>query len=130
MNTYDPKQAPDPERWSEWDESERLDLVMAYHQSAGIELPNTRIHAAFHTIVENQLAEGLTEVQTVLDRLLGEGLDRHDALHAIGSVVAEHVQGILQEGSSEGSSDGDSNQAYFRQLEELTAEKWLASGQE
>ncbi len=74
MKTYDPDQTPNPEQWMEWDEADRLDLVMTYHQSADIELPNTRIHAAFHTIVENQLAEGL----------------------------AEHVQGILQESSSGG----------------------------
>ena len=125
MKTYDPDQAPNPEQWTQWDESDRLDLVMAYHRSAGIELPNTRIHAAFHTIIENQLAEGLPEVQNTLDRLLGEGLDRHDAIHAIGSVLIEQVQGILQDASS----DGEGNQAYFSKLEKLTAKKWLQSGQ-
>ena len=125
MKSYDPDQTPNPEQWLECDEADRLDLVMDHHQTAGIDMPNTRIHAAFHTIVENQLAEGLAEVQNALDRLMGEGLDRHDALHAIGSVLAEHVQGILQESSS----GGRETQDYYRGLEKLTAKKWLASGQ-
>ena len=127
MKTYDPNQTPNPEQWLECDESDRLDLVMTYHQSAGIEMPNTRIHAAFHTIVENQLAEGLAEVQNALDRLMEEGLDRHDALHAIGSVLLDQVQGIIQESSS--GAGGKATQAYFLGLEKLTAKKWLASGQ-
>ena len=125
MKTYDPNQIPDPDWWKELDESLRLELVAAYHQSSGIHLPNILLHAAFHTIVENQLAEGLDEVQYTLDRLLGEGLDRHDAVHAIGSVLVGQVQGILQD-SPPGQ---EQSQAYFQELEKLTAKKWLKSGQ-
>jgi hypothetical protein len=44
--------------------------------------------------VETQLAEGHAEATAALDRLLQEGLDRHEALHAIGSVLAEEGAGI------------------------------------
>jgi hypothetical protein len=47
-----------------------------------------RAHAANHVIVENQLAMGdATVVPATLARLMQEGLDRHDAIHAIGSVL-------------------------------------------
>jgi hypothetical protein len=45
-----------------------------------------------HVIVENQVALGEAyPVQSVLLRLMEEGLDRHDAIHAIGSVLAERL---------------------------------------
>jgi len=124
MKTYDPNQIPNPELWAELDEAVRLELVSAYHQSSGIDLPNITLHAAFHTIVENQLAEGLDEVHNTLDRLLEEGLDRHDAIHAIGSVVVGQVHGILQDSPPA----QDQSQAYFHELDKLTAKKWLQSG--
>jgi hypothetical protein len=33
---YDADQAPDPEIWLELDESERVELVMAYHHRNGL----------------------------------------------------------------------------------------------
>jgi hypothetical protein len=41
----------------------------------------------FHVIVENQAAQGLeTPVRRTLARLQAEGLSRHDAVHAVGSI--------------------------------------------
>ncbi len=125
MRNYDPHQAPDPDQWLDLDESLRLVIVEAYHRSNDANLPNITLHASFHAIVENQLAEGLTEVQDALDRLLDEGLDRHEAVHAIGSVLAEHVHGILQDSPP----DGEPNRVYFQGLEKLTAKQWRKSGQ-
>lgn len=124
MKNYDPRQTPDPEQWLELSESTRLELVAAYHRATKADLPNATLHASFHAIVENQLAEGLAEVQNALDRLLNEGLDRHDAVHAIGSVLAEQIFEIGKDPSSNKAPD----KAYFQGLEKLTAKKWLKSG--
>ena len=56
MQRYDPLEAPDPEEWLELDEQERIDLVREYHRRAGIHLPNEKLHATLHAIVEAQIA--------------------------------------------------------------------------
>jgi hypothetical protein len=81
---YDPDKTPDLDEWRGTGEAERIEMVRRYHRKAGIELPNEQIHAAIHVIVENQIAEGdRIPVRETLVRLMSEGLDRHDALHAI-----------------------------------------------
>ena len=86
---YDASKAPDPQEWLELDESERLDLVKRYHIRAKLPVgENERLHAAAHVIVENQVALGdVTVVPATLARLMREGLDRHDAIDAIASVL-------------------------------------------
>jgi hypothetical protein len=43
-----------------------------------------------HVVVENQVALGeVMRVPETLERLLDEGLDRHEAVYAIGSVLME-----------------------------------------
>jgi hypothetical protein len=122
MNDYDPLRTPDPERWLATDEDQRLAVVEAYHHAARVRLPNHRLHAAAHVIVENQAAMG-DELPTrrVLDRLQAEGLDRHDAIHAIGAVVLEHMHELLRGGTPE---DADARAAYLAALERLTARRW------
>ena len=123
MQDYDPLRSPNPEEWLALDESERQALVEAFHQLEGVELPNPRLHALIHTVVENQLAMPVHEVQRTLDRLLGEGLDRHEAVHAIGSVLAEHLHALMEASSVE----GDPNDPYLEALERLTAETWRSA---
>jgi len=85
MPRYDPLKAPDPEEWLELDEQERIDLAQDYHRRARIKLPSALLHANMHAIVENQIALGdETPARRVLQRLMNEGLDRHQAIHAIG----------------------------------------------
>jgi hypothetical protein len=50
--------APDPSRWPEIDEQERIMLVEAYHRRAGIEFPNMTVHATMHSIIESRVAMG------------------------------------------------------------------------
>jgi hypothetical protein len=77
--------------WLGTDEGERIELVSAYHRRQKIKLPNSQLHAVIHVVVENQLALGEETVVNTLSRLQGEGLSRHDAIHAIGSVLAENL---------------------------------------
>jgi hypothetical protein len=113
VQRYDPLEAPDPEEWLELDEQERIDLVREYHRRAGIHLPNEKLHATLHAIVEAQIAlKEETPAGRIAQRLIGEGLDRHDAIHAIGMVLAEHIYDVLKTTQS----DKDPNAPYFAAL--------------
>lgn len=127
MKIYDPEQTIDPVGWTTLDESERHNLVERYHRKKHIKLPNLGVHAAFHVIVENQIALGEEiPVRNTLERLMREGLGRHDAVHAIGSILAGYMFDLVKNGTK----DQDVNTDYYRQLEELTAESWLESADE
>jgi hypothetical protein len=122
MEEYNPGCAPEPESWLELDEQERIALVETYHRVARIKLPNVTAHAALHAIVENQIALHLEPVVRAMDRLGKEGLTRHDAVHAIGSVVAEHLFDILK---TDQNDDAATSQArYYAAVERLTAASW------
>jgi hypothetical protein len=122
MKEYNPGFAPKPESWLDLDEQARIALVEAYHRVARIKLPNIAAHAALHAIVENQIALNLEPVVRAMDRLEKEGLTRHDAVHAIGSVVAEHLFDILK---TDQNDDAATSQArYYAAVERLTAASW------
>lgn len=123
MKDYDPLRDPKPDQWLEMDEQERIALIAKYHRKAGVRLPNVNLHASMHTIIENQLAEGLPVPCEIFCRLIQDGLDRHDAIHAIASVLAEHMWHLLREDPM----SGDPHERYFQALRVLTAEKWLKS---
>ena len=118
---YDPDQPIDPGAWLEFDESERIEAVKEYHRRAKVRLPNANLHATTHVIVENQVAFGdAYPVKSVLLRLMEEGLSRHDAIHAIGLVLAERLfAGLKEEGAP-----ADLNAEYLEKLNRLTAESW------
>ncbi|MBW3541915.1 MAG: DUF1841 family protein, partial [Planctomycetes bacterium] len=122
MQRYDPLTAPDPDAWLALDESERTHLVGAYHKRIGDKAPSPIAHAAIHTIIENQLAEGLPPVVAALERLMDEGLDRHEALHAIGTVLSEEIFQLLKGAEPQPGT----NERYYEGLAALTAAQWLA----
>ena len=122
ITKYDPCQAPNPEDWIALDESERIGLVMDYHNREGIDMPNTHMHSMIHAVVEYQIAEGdKYPVKKTLDQLMQEGLDRHEAIHAIGSVLVKYLWEV---GSGESTSD-DFTDDYFEEVSQLTAQKWF-----
>ncbi len=126
MNTYDADRPPKPEAWLALDEDTKIDLVVADHRRRHPRTPWVRLHATFHTIVENQLAASDAVVVETLKRLQTEGLSRHDAVHAIGSVLAAQVyQALKHEGPATGE---DLNKAYAAELRMLTAESWHNAG--
>jgi hypothetical protein len=118
---YDPNVAPDPDEWLALDEEERLSAISAYHREAGIEVPNERAHALFHVLVENQIAMGdeVPVVGRTVQRLMEQdGLDRHEAIHAVASVASAQMFDAMK---SEGGFD---KEKYAAELERLTAERW------
>jgi hypothetical protein len=125
METYDPDVEPSATDWLETDEAERIALVESYHRRHRTQVPQLTLHATIHTVVENQVALGEAEVIDALVRLRAEGLTRHDAVHAVGMVLAEHIYDLLKSTSG---TTSDPNAPYLDRLRRLTAAEWLRSG--
>ena len=122
MKYYDPEVPPNPSVWLALDEQERIQLAETYHKAARIKLPRVMAHACFHAIVENQMAEGLESVVRAMARLMNEGLSRHDALHAIGSVLAGHFYEALN--TKDKDFGRTAHARYNASVERLTADVW------
>ena len=73
---------PDPNQWLALDEQAPIDAAMDYHRHAGIRLPRAEAHAKFYAIVESQIADAELPVRGTVERLMAEGIDRHEAIHA------------------------------------------------
>ena len=85
---YDPDRKPDSATWLDLDEEARIARIVSYHRAKRVNLENERVHAIAHMLVENQVALGEPpQVPETLARLMNEGLSRHDAVHAVGSVT-------------------------------------------
>jgi hypothetical protein len=123
MDSYDPDTSHPSDDWLHMDEGERIELVSSYHRQKKIRLPNAQLHAVIHVVVENQLALGEEEVRQTLARLQNEGLTRHDALHAIGSVLAADLYQLMQESPE---ATADVYRRYLERLQRLTAKSWRA----
>jgi hypothetical protein len=121
MELYDPDTPRRSADWLQTDEGERIELVSSYHRRKKVHLPNAQLHAVVHVVVENQLALGEEVVVATLARLQKEGLSRHDALHAIGSVLAADLYELMQESSE---ATGDTYRRYLDRLQKLTAKNW------
>jgi hypothetical protein len=118
---YEANDQPHSATWLELDESERVDAVMDYHRRAKVVPENLKLHAMTHVVVENQVALGeATPVPATLNRLMLEGLDRHEAIHAIGNILMSIVFDVSQEPDV----GGDINARYSRELATLTAASW------
>lgn len=124
MSTYDPDTPPSPTDWLDLDESLRLLLVTEYHQG-DIADSRLRLHAAIHVVVENQIALGEEVVIDALARLQREGLSRHEAIHAIGTAVSDHLFEIIK---TEADDEHKPPSTYVERVKGLTAESWRKSG--
>jgi hypothetical protein len=96
---YSTATAPEPAEWLALDDTVKVEAVEQHHRLLATHpnVPNTRLHALMHVIVENQLASGdPPEVQETLERFSQAGRTRHEAIHAIGSVMAEAIWNITR----------------------------------
>jgi len=121
MNSYFPDKSIDPAEWLALDEGERIALVRAFHESLDDKMPDEAlsIHSAIHAIVENQLAMGVELIPETIAKLTRQGLDRHEAIHAIGAILSEDLFDLLK-----GNIKEFSPKKYRRKLEKLTAKRW------
>jgi hypothetical protein len=58
-----------------------------------------------------------------MSRLTECGLDRHEAIHAVGSVVAGQIYQVFKQRAHD-------PEAYAAELDKLTVESWRRSGDE
>ena len=124
MKRYNPDQPVDAEQWLARDESERIHLAQDYVARHESEIEGGQLHAMLHVLVENQIVlQDETPVATTLDRLMAEGLDRHEAIHAIAACFTELILAMAQGKPVE-------PERYFDLVTEQTAEKWLAMAME
>jgi hypothetical protein len=121
---YDPDKPVDAAEWLALDEGEQQLVVERYHKRARIRLPSRRVHAIIHAAIETQVAQGHAAASRALERMLADGLDRHDAVHAVGSVMAKHMFDIMKHGQS------FDEKAYATDLDALSAERWRAESQD
>jgi hypothetical protein len=76
-----------------------------------------------HVVVETQAAlGGATPVAEAIQRLMQEGLNRHEAVHAVGSILAEHLWDASR---AETDPPADLEAAYFQAVRELTTQQWI-----
>jgi hypothetical protein len=123
MKFYDPDVSPNVEKWIEASEQERLDLIEKYHVQEKIKMPSVKGHAVVHAVVETQIATGFEPSVRALLRLQTEGLDRHEAIHAIGSIVADFLFELTT--SDESQNSEEINRRMSAAIERLTAKQWF-----
>jgi len=123
LTIYDPLTAPNATAWLALDEGERMMLIIEAHKGEDLDEQQLQLHSSGHLIVENQLALEDPEVVLHFNRLMKEGLDRHNALHACAALVMEMMFNLFQ--TEQQNIGGDPNTYYKKRLVQMTAEKWL-----
>jgi len=82
------------------------------------------MHATIHLVIENQPAENKPPAaRAARVRLMNEGLDRHEAMHAVGSVLSTWLFAVMK------NNRPFDNAAYCHDLDELSVESWHNSAQ-
>jgi hypothetical protein len=120
---YDPEKGPNPKQWLSLDEHERIRLVSDAHLNVQFNPGAETLHSTLHVIIENQLASGApVVVAQALERITKAGLTRHDAVHAIASVLVEHVYAAVHPEAAD--SAGSLPVAFEAAVANLTAEAW------
>jgi hypothetical protein len=123
---YDADRAPEPAAWLEADEGERLAAALRHHVGLAqhARTPRPRLHAALHQVVENQLAQDdPPAARKALARLVAGGLPRHEAVHALGLLVANAAAAAMEGRSYDAVT-------HARELDALTVEGWRSLGKE
>lgn len=122
MEKYNPFKSIDPAEWLELDEAERIVLVRGFHENLEDEMPDDALsfHSSVHVIVENQLAIGVELIPETIAKLTRQGLNRHEAIHAIGAIVSEDIFDMVK-----GNVQEFSPKKYRRKLEKISAKRWL-----
>ena len=105
------------------DEAARLDLIYEFHEEHGEFGESMETHATIHAVVETQLAMDVPNARDALVRLRKSGLARHDAIHAIGSVLAKHLHTLTYNRDVE---PDEATLRYYEKLRSFTKEDWFS----
>jgi hypothetical protein len=90
--------------------------VLRDHEQEVADAGGQQMHAVIHSAVETQLAQGHAAATAALARLLAHGVERHEAIHAVGRVSAGQIYRALKHRKELDAAP------YDRELGELTAE--------
>ncbi len=122
MDTYNPNKPVNSENWLALDETTRIEVVHEFHLGLDLEMTedNLQLHSSIHVIVENQLAMDVDFIPETIAKLIRQGLNRHESIHAIGAIISEDLFDVMK-----GDSEEFSAKKYRRKLEKLTAKRWL-----
>ena len=121
MESYNASRNINSALWLNLDEAVRLELIEEYVEDFEKEIDSSKknIHASVHMVVENQLALGEEPALNAYSRLLRQGLNRHETIHAIGAVIFTDIYEAMQ------NKDNKPITSYKSRLRKLTAKKWL-----
>ena len=122
MEKYDPTNSINAPEWLELEEAEQIELVRDFHSELNLDMPIEALtmHSSIHVIVENQLAMRVDLIPETIAKLTRQGLDRHEAIHAIGAIISEDIFDVIR-----GNIEEFSPAKYRRKLEKITAKRWL-----
>ncbi len=122
MDKYNPNKPVDSENWLALDEALRIELVHDFHSELDVEMAvdALKVHSSIHVIVENQLAMGVDLIPETIAKLTRQGLNRHEAIHAIGAIISEDIFDVMK-----GNAEEFSPIKYRRKLDKITAKRWL-----
>jgi hypothetical protein len=121
VKSYNPLKSPNRSEWLALSETERIELIHDHHTEQGERVDRLTAHCGIHATIETQMALDTPQVRATLGRLRKQGLNRHDAIHAIGFVLAEHMQNLIAS-TPEGL---DPNEDYYEKLSKFNAPDWL-----
>jgi len=123
LDTYNPLVEPNKDKWLASSEFDRVDSVREFHENSEDdefeEDGALSIHSTLHVIVENQLAMGVDLIPETVAKLTRQGLDRHEAIHAIGAVISKDIFDIVS-----GEKTEFSPKKYRKKLDKITAKRW------
>lgn len=123
--SYNPEKQPLSADWLAMPEGERIRIFSTHHMVNREKSGNAKAHAAIHVIVENQVATGFGPTMRAFERLMKQGLSRHDSIHAVGSVLSEYMFSALREPAT---ADSAALQSQINAaIERLDAESWRES---
>ena len=120
MKEYDALIEPESEKWLKLSEEHRIEMIESYvrNNETTIEDEALLLHSSIHMVVENQLAENIESTKEAYKRLLRQGLNRHETIHAIGAVVTEDIYNMLK------NKEAFNDEKYKNRLRKLTAKRW------
>lgn len=119
-SAYDADRGPSLELWLALSQADMVAAIEHYHRRHHLRRRSDalRAHAVLHMAIETQIAEGEpAEARAALERLRRQGLDRHEAVHALGAVFSTQLGLALQ-------NDRFDDAGYARELKAVDAATW------
>lgn len=102
---------------------DRVEAVLQYHRIQGgrhVGHSQPKLHARLHVTVEQQLVEEVGAVVEFFERFTGDGVVRHEIVHAAMATFAEAMKMAISAGQ------GDGGELYAERLAALQPGDWLA----